>query len=162
MRSLWLAFRDGRGRVDGQRLAGCGPAARTEPMYAWEENHKEYLERLHREHEQFMRSLRRGRYSFFTLLGAWGIYVCVIPFLCTPEHVMIALAVFLLFALQFIVISLRTDSGRRRPLAHPRIERRQARSLMPRIRNPERSPAITLALLPAPERWRRRPTDPLL
>lgn len=53
-----------------------------------------------------MRSLRRGRYSFFTLLGAWGIDLCAIPFLRTPEHILIALSIFLLFALQFIVISL--------------------------------------------------------
>ena len=42
-------------------------------MYAWEESHEQRLARLHREHEQFMKSLRRGRYPLFTLLFAWGL-----------------------------------------------------------------------------------------
>ncbi len=75
-------------------------------MCAWEENRGERLERLRREHGHFMRSLLRGRCSFFTLPGAWGIRMCVIPFQRTPEHTLIALSIFLLFALPFIVISL--------------------------------------------------------
>ena len=32
--------------------------------------------------------------------------MCILPFLRTPEHILIALSVFLLFALLFIVVSL--------------------------------------------------------
>ena len=106
VRPLWLAARGRRGRVDGQRLAGCRHGSHAGRRYAREESREERLERLRREHGHFMRSLHRGRYSFFTLLVAWGIYLCVIPFLRTPDHVLIALSVFLPFALQFIVISL--------------------------------------------------------
>ena len=49
---------------------------------------------------------RLSRCSFLLLLAAWGVYLSVMPFLRNPAHIALALLIFLLFALQFIIIEL--------------------------------------------------------
>ena len=73
-------------------------------MYPFDESHDERLERQRREHEKFMKQLRRERYSFFVLLGAWGVYMCVIPFVFSPDRIMLMLGILLLFFGQFLVV----------------------------------------------------------
>ncbi len=85
-------------------------------MYAWEEKHHRRLATLWQEHHQSSKSARRFRCSFNALLIAWGVYMCVMPFLRSLEHIAVAASVFLLFALQFIIVSLLDDD---RPRSAP-------------------------------------------
>ncbi|MDE0166773.1 MAG: hypothetical protein OXL36_16880 [Bryobacterales bacterium] len=75
-------------------------------MHATEESRITWLSNLFRDHDRYMKSARRSRWSFFTLIAAFAVYICVLPFLRNPTHIAIAAAIFLLFALQYIIVEL--------------------------------------------------------
>ena len=84
-------------------------------MDALEENRAPWLSNLFRNHERSMKSVRRCRRSFYALIVAFGVYMGVMPFLRIPAHIAIALTIFLLFALQFVVVSLLDEYRPRSP-----------------------------------------------
>lgn len=106
VRPLWLRILTRRGRVDGHRLAGCGRAEHTGCMYPSDESHEERLDRQRREHEKFMKQLRRERYSMFVLLFGWFLYMCIIPFTTTFDQILLLFSIFLLCVCQFFVVML--------------------------------------------------------
>ena len=59
---------------------------------------------MDREHARFLRQLRRERWSLFTFLFAWAVYVCVIPFVYSPDLIMLLLGILALFYGQFLLV----------------------------------------------------------
>ena len=67
-------------------------------------NHEEKLARMEREHVRFMKKMRRERWSFFAFMIAATISISIIPFVDSPDLIMLLLGILLLCYLQFIVI----------------------------------------------------------
>ena len=68
------------------------------------ESLEEFQERLDREHAKFLRKLRRERWSMFALLFAWAIYMCILPFIDSPDLILLMLGIFAIFFGQFIFV----------------------------------------------------------
>ena len=68
------------------------------------ESHEEILERMDREHARFMKQNRRERWSFFIFMIAATTYISIIPFVYSPDLIILLLGVLLLFYVQFLVI----------------------------------------------------------
>ena len=75
-------------------------------MDALEENRAPRLSNLFRDHARSMKSARRCRRSFYALIVAFGVDMGVMPFLRIPTHIAIAASIFLLFALQYVIVEL--------------------------------------------------------
>ena len=73
-------------------------------MLRHNENLKEMRGRMVRENTKFLKQLRRERYSMFALLIAWAIYMCILPFIYSPDLIMLMLGILLLFYGQFLVV----------------------------------------------------------
>ena len=69
-----------------------------------DESHEEILERMDREHTSFMKRYHRERWSFFAFLIAATIYISIIPFVDSPDLIMLLLGVLLLFYVQSLVV----------------------------------------------------------
>ena len=69
-----------------------------------DESHEEILERMDHGHARFLKHLRRERWPFFAFLIAWAIYICVIPFVYSPDLIMLLLGFLTLFYGQFLVV----------------------------------------------------------
>ena len=69
-----------------------------------DESHEEILERMDRELAEWCRKRRRERWSFFTFLIAATIYISIIPFVYSPDLIMLLLGILLLFYVQFLVV----------------------------------------------------------
>ena len=59
---------------------------------------------MDREHAKFVKRNRRERWSFFTFMIAATIYISIIPFVFSPDLIMLLLVILLPFYLQFVVI----------------------------------------------------------
>ena len=59
---------------------------------------------MDREHARFIKRNRRERWSFFTFMIAATIYISIIPFVDSPDLIMLLLGVLLLFYGQFLVV----------------------------------------------------------
>ena len=68
------------------------------------ESHEEKLARMDREHARFLKRNRRERWSFFAFMIAATIYISIIPFVYSPDLIMLLLVVLLLFYVQFLVV----------------------------------------------------------
>lgn len=68
------------------------------------ESHEERLERMDLEHARFLKQLRRERWSFFAFMIAATIYISIVPFIRSPDLIMLLLVILLLFYVQFIVV----------------------------------------------------------
>ncbi|MDE0373986.1 MAG: hypothetical protein OXI73_15785 [Rhodospirillales bacterium] len=73
-------------------------------MLSHNESLEEMRERMYREHIKFLKQLRRERSSMFALLIAWVIYVCILPFIYSPDLIMLMLGILLLFYGQFLAV----------------------------------------------------------
>ena len=69
-------------------------------MFPLDESLEKRLERQRREHDQFMKQLRRERRSLF----AWAIYMCVLPFVHSPDLILLMLGILMIFYGQFIYV----------------------------------------------------------
>ena len=67
---------------------------------------EEMRDRHEREFAAMHKTLRRERWSLFTFLFAWMIYVSILPFVRSPDLIMFMLGILLLFYAQFLVVML--------------------------------------------------------
>lgn len=75
-------------------------------MLRHDESPQERQQKWDREFIKFRKQLRRERWSMFTLVGAWAVYIVVLPFTTSPEQIILLLSIFALFYLQFLLVML--------------------------------------------------------
>ena len=85
-------------------LAGLRQPQHTTGMLIPHESLQQMRERHERELAAFRKQLRRERWSMFTFLFAWMIYVSVLPFIYSPDLIMLMLGILLIFYGQFIFV----------------------------------------------------------
>ena len=68
------------------------------------ESLEQMQERLDREHDKFLKYLRRCRWSLIGFLTVWAFYILALPFTTSPEQMIYLLSLFLIAAGQYFYV----------------------------------------------------------